>query len=450
MDFMESTLNNNSMINSADRIGKTSNKSDTYNDKRQGQLSDDKVSYQSIAKEVNETEGKAEAKKGNELPHEENSNKSPSSDAEEQTEFQEQKSNQVIPSVEVSNDQSDFNLKLKLKTGQYQEQADDTILAIDKSQILMQSDSETAEEIKLTATTDSELSRFQLAHLDKTTGLSQYSKTQYNQPSESMNPNNLVNVKVDNIILDNDLNKVGIKQIDITSEETKGLNIDGLQKLNDSDVSLNELLEHKDFNKLLSKDTEQSGMLPKNALESMNAAPKALTSEYTAGNIASNGSELPSIAANKVMTNNGLDIVSNNYNKIQPTDVKSTVSDIPEKVHMMMSRQDQSMRIMLEPPELGAMEIKINHHQGTTNISFHTQVLATKDVIESQMQDLRDSLNQEGIDLGDVNVHHQDANQEGENQSDMTYTTRFEDAEKEDVEVHQLQYIPNSRLDLFA
>ncbi len=80
---------------------------------------------------------------------------------------------------------------------------------------------------------------------------------------------------------------------------------------------------------------------------------------------------------------------------------------ISKRVAIMNSEGLQSARIQLDPPELGALEIKIKVQNDQVNVAFTSNHAVVRDALESQAPRLREMMEQEGINLADVNVSEQ-------------------------------------------
>lgn len=87
---------------------------------------------------------------------------------------------------------------------------------------------------------------------------------------------------------------------------------------------------------------------------------------------------------------------------------------LSDKILLMMNKNDSSAKLIIDPPELGALEIKISQHEGATHIVFNTQSAIAKEAIEAQINDLKNIFGQEGLNLGNVDVFHQ--NQQNNNE----------------------------------
>jgi flagellar hook-length control protein FliK len=77
-----------------------------------------------------------------------------------------------------------------------------------------------------------------------------------------------------------------------------------------------------------------------------------------------------------------------------------------QKVSWVASEGVKTAHIQLDPPELGSLTIKVTMDQdGNTHVSFVAANAQSRDVIEGQMQRLRDMLQQQGIELDSVDVN---------------------------------------------
>jgi len=77
---------------------------------------------------------------------------------------------------------------------------------------------------------------------------------------------------------------------------------------------------------------------------------------------------------------------------------------IAQRITIMSNEHIQSARIQLDPPELGLLEIKIRVQQDQVNVAFASNHQAVRDALETQAPRLKELMEQQGVDLGDVNV----------------------------------------------
>ena len=70
---------------------------------------------------------------------------------------------------------------------------------------------------------------------------------------------------------------------------------------------------------------------------------------------------------------------------------------------------NQSVQVRVNPAELGPIDIQVNVSKEQTNITFNTVHATTRETIELAIPRLREMLANEGLNLGDVDVRHQDS-----------------------------------------
>ena len=87
-------------------------------------------------------------------------------------------------------------------------------------------------------------------------------------------------------------------------------------------------------------------------------------------------------------------------------------TNLGSRLQMMVGQNVQTAEIRLDPPELGALEIKIKitNDVASVNItSAHTQV---REALETAVPKLREMFAESGIELGDVNVRQESSSQQ--------------------------------------
>lgn len=84
---------------------------------------------------------------------------------------------------------------------------------------------------------------------------------------------------------------------------------------------------------------------------------------------------------------------------------------VAKRIAIMATEQLQTARIQLDPPELGALEIKIRVQNDQVNVAFASNHQVVRDALESQAPRLRELLEQQGVELADVDVSSQNQQQ---------------------------------------
>ena len=84
---------------------------------------------------------------------------------------------------------------------------------------------------------------------------------------------------------------------------------------------------------------------------------------------------------------------------------------LAEKVRWMINGRNPAAEIRLDPPELGAMQIRLSMAADTASVSFIVQSLAAKEALDQAAPRLREMLQQQGVELGQSSVEQQSSGQ---------------------------------------
>lgn len=81
-----------------------------------------------------------------------------------------------------------------------------------------------------------------------------------------------------------------------------------------------------------------------------------------------------------------------------------------QQIGLMMSKNMKSIDIRLDPPELGAMQIKLSMNNEQASVSFVVSNQQAKDALDASLPKLREMLEQEGMDLAESDVQQGNSN----------------------------------------
>ncbi len=106
-----------------------------------------------------------------------------------------------------------------------------------------------------------------------------------------------------------------------------------------------------------------------------------------------------------------------------------------DRLQWMVGQNLQQAEIRLDPPELGALEIKIVMHKDAAQINFVTHHHQVKDAVEAATPRLREMFSDMGLSLGDVNVSQESFTQQqmADNHAGM-FRDRIEEVAQEEGE----------------
>ena len=102
-----------------------------------------------------------------------------------------------------------------------------------------------------------------------------------------------------------------------------------------------------------------------------------------------------------------------------PLQQKQWGNEFTQRISMMISNgQQQVAEMRLNPARLGSIGVRIQIEDDKANISFLTSHQSVKEAIEVSLPRLKDQLEQQGLDLGDVDVSARDSEQTAEDSED--------------------------------
>ncbi|MCG6154510.1 flagellar hook-length control protein FliK [Rubinisphaera margarita] len=112
-------------------------------------------------------------------------------------------------------------------------------------------------------------------------------------------------------------------------------------------------------------------------------------------------------AANAVSVENRTSVSASTKTESPRPVLETTRSDVPQKLAGFLQQaaeQGKPMRIRLNPPELGTLQIEIGRHQGQLTARLEVETAAARSVIFEQLSVLRESLQQQGLKLDQIHV----------------------------------------------
>ncbi|NUZ09562.1 flagellar hook-length control protein FliK [Pseudoalteromonas sp. McH1-7] len=94
---------------------------------------------------------------------------------------------------------------------------------------------------------------------------------------------------------------------------------------------------------------------------------------------------------------------------------QDAAKELHQRVGMMLNLNNKEAEIRLDPPELGAMQIRIKSDAEQAQVNIVVQNQQAKELLEQSMPRLREMLAEQGIELGDSQISHQ---QQGQSDGD--------------------------------
>ncbi|WP_191600696.1 flagellar hook-length control protein FliK [Marinomonas algicola] len=128
--------------------------------------------------------------------------------------------------------------------------------------------------------------------------------------------------------------------------------------------------------------------------------------------------------------------------------------EMQEKVRWIMKEGMQTAEIHLDPPELGSLTVKVSLDSDGASVSFSAATPQARDLLENQIQRLRELLAQQGIDLSKVDVNVSQGQQQGQHQEEGGEGNLSKNsglgAELDDIEEVNTSYINATGVDFYA
>ncbi len=126
---------------------------------------------------------------------------------------------------------------------------------------------------------------------------------------------------------------------------------------------------------------------------------------------------------------------------------KDFTPNLALRIQWVYKQALSSAEILMDPPELGPLTVKMTHKNGETNIIFHVSNPMTKETVEDNLPKLKELLAEQGITLGDTQV---EQNQKEENNESLTKNTKSNGStEFEDEELIVNEEISTALLDTY-
>ncbi|MFT2110257.1 flagellar hook-length control protein FliK [Marinomonas sp. 2405UD68-3] len=136
---------------------------------------------------------------------------------------------------------------------------------------------------------------------------------------------------------------------------------------------------------------------------------------------------------------------------VPPNDPKWS-QEMGEKVRWIMREGVQTAEIHLDPPELGSLGVKVSLDGDVASITFSAATPQARDLLESQLQRLREQLAQQGVDLEkvDVNVSQQNQGQESSSNEGRGGGKEVLDNDDDSFLEENTSYVNASGVDYYA
>ncbi|MGB0495867.1 MAG: flagellar hook-length control protein FliK [Kangiellaceae bacterium] len=120
----------------------------------------------------------------------------------------------------------------------------------------------------------------------------------------------------------------------------------------------------------------------------------------------------------------------------QPLNTNSQFSNgLSVRIQWMLQNALSSAEIMLDPPELGPLNVKLNQVGNEANIVFNVNTAVGKETLEENLAKLKEMLQEQGIKLGDATIqYNKKQNQSNDNSNELADSEHTEQETSELVD----------------
>lgn len=169
----------------------------------------------------------------------------------------------------------------------------------------------------------------------------------------------------------------------------------------------------KDVPKENSDESTESNK-PQLGLQGLNTSAQTATTDEQ--NLTQNFQAVGDIK--NVLNNNQVAAEKSVFSVRQPIKTADVVNQVMEQAKVILGQDKTEMVIQLKPDHLGKLELKVVTEQGIVAAKFIAESQQVKEIIETNMQLLKDSLQKQGIAIDGVSVQvGQENRSENRNQS---------------------------------
>ena len=235
------------------------------------------------------------------------------------------------------------------------------------------------------------------------------------QNKEAVNINNIAKGQVEKNIFSEQLAKVSLMKTEKASNSKHES-----QAIKKDDVNLSENDK---------TDSVIASLIPSDvALESK--SKNKIQSQLSAYENISEFNE-NSAVENEYIQADAKEIIQKGEINYDPSKTQSFEKELGEHLVSMIKENDHQVKLKVNPPELGNIDIDLNWSNEQANVSFYTGSAQVMTTIEASIAELKNLFNQQNLSLGDVNVFHQASDEHKRNHQDYNKAQKNENLESQ-------------------
>jgi flagellar hook-length control protein FliK len=209
-----------------------------------------------------------------------------------------------------------------------------------------------------------------------------------------------------------------------------------------SDTTNNELTASATLERLSSSDSDREGSVDiKTDVKNVKTESTAQVLHQIKADEALNLDALENEATELELEEAEIELKKQIEAELQTKKEKFT-EQLNERIRLMTSNTVNKAYIQLDPPELGALELKIEQDGDKITVQIQTNNAQAKEILESQLDRLREMLEQQGLML-----EHGDVSQQGQQSAS---NSQNEEGEESELETEQEVIVTNRLVDQYV
>lgn len=195
----------------------------------------------------------------------------------------------------------------------------------------------------------------------------------------------------------------------VSKEEFKG-NLE-MEKTETEVVKADVVVEEDSFEDTIKADNQDSENVveeTENTVKVEISDTTSKTGEHSEHSMMQNGTEhsqqfLTNVASNNNLQNVALN-VDNGMNPYLTYEAREIMQQIMDYIKVEVKPDMSSLQMQLNPEELGTLQIEVTNKNGMVTAQFTTQDESVKTIIETQLIQLKENLNEQGVKVQAVEV----------------------------------------------
>lgn len=243
-----------------------------------------------------------------------------------------------------------------------------------------------------------------------------------------------IKAKLDKLIHNAEVNSESVtseisKVIEAMRVQTKGVvSLEQADLKTDASTDFNSITEEGSEEVAESKAKEDSAMADNSKSENSEstnskADTKNISNQVTANNTQNqqqNEQNIQAVGDIKInAVNSQTQVNKAEFSMPQPVRTSEVINQVVEQAKVIVGQDKSEMIIHLKPDHLGKLELKVVTEQGIVAAKFIAESHQVKEIIETNMQLLKDSLEKQGLSIDNVSVQVGQEKQSNYNQQNV-------------------------------